>query len=74
MAKKRVIDGVRVLWSPMNQAWFVTWGRGRVQDLVVLRVIVDHYELLDYLKFNLHIDPSTIVVPHSPRKRRTKRR
>lgn len=36
--------GLRARWSPVNQAWIVTWGD------TVLRVIGDRVELLDYLK------------------------
>ena len=37
--------GLRIAWSPVNQAWFVMWG-----DATVLRVVTTRDEALDYAR------------------------
>ncbi len=46
------IPGIRLVWSPANQAWQVLFGaRGAaLRDMSVLRVISDPDELMDYLR------------------------
>ncbi len=46
------LAGIRVVWSPVNNAWMVLWGKSRtaVKDLSILRVITRKDDVLDYLK------------------------
>lgn len=39
------MNGIHIEWSPINQAWFVMWGR-----VEVLRIFNERWEADEYVK------------------------
>lgn len=60
--KPKTVNGISVVYSPMNVAWFVLW-----KDQV-LRIFNDRHDLDYYLKFDLGI--TNIHVPRGHGTRR----
>jgi hypothetical protein len=43
-------NGISVMWSPVNRAWFVMFGTGEIPNRTVLNVVNDRAEVVEILR------------------------
>lgn len=53
----RYTGALEIVWSPVNQAWFVLWGRGSIETRQVLKVFNDLSEARYYARVDLGAKP-----------------